>query len=176
MPLVWNERTGNLVSGHQRLSVLDELEKSAEYHLDVAVVDLDEAAEREMNVFLNNQDSMGGWDLVKLEDMVKADGADLKGFGFDEVELSFLLPGAFGAAGADDPAEADAETIRKMKEARKKHKEKGRKLDDAEYYFTVVFGDARERDLFLVRAGLPAGERYLDGRRVAAAVGVNLDE
>ena len=30
-PLVWNRRTGNLVGGHQRLSILDELEARQDY-------------------------------------------------------------------------------------------------------------------------------------------------
>ena len=45
--LVWNERTGNLISGHQRLSILDKIEKGTDYYLDVAVVDLDEVSEKE---------------------------------------------------------------------------------------------------------------------------------
>lgn len=41
-PLVWNRRSGNLVSGHQRLSQMDDLMGTANYHLTVAVVDLDD--------------------------------------------------------------------------------------------------------------------------------------
>ena len=45
-PLVWNRRTGNLVSGHQRLSQLDQLERSQDYDLQVSVVDVDEREEK----------------------------------------------------------------------------------------------------------------------------------
>ena len=49
-PLVWNRRTGNLVSGHQRLSQLDQLERSQDYDLQVSVVDVDEREEKLLNV------------------------------------------------------------------------------------------------------------------------------
>jgi hypothetical protein len=38
--LVWNKRTGNLVSGHQRISILDDIAGTDKYLLDVSVVDL----------------------------------------------------------------------------------------------------------------------------------------
>ena len=57
-PLVWNEQSGILVSGHQRLSLLDESEKfvagdpTTDYKIGVAVVDLNLKRERELNIWL----------------------------------------------------------------------------------------------------------------------------
>ena len=62
-PLVWNRRTGNLVSGHQRLSQLDQLERSQDYDLQVSVVDVDEREEKILNVQLNNPSMQGDWDM-----------------------------------------------------------------------------------------------------------------
>src|ERR1035438_8160183 len=45
-PLVWNKRTGTLVSGHQRLGILDQLAKSKNYLLTVSVIDVDEKTEK----------------------------------------------------------------------------------------------------------------------------------
>src|SRR4028118_1920071 len=53
--LVWNSVTGNLVSGHQRLSILDELEGSDDYSLTVASVVLTDQEEKEQNIFFNSQ-------------------------------------------------------------------------------------------------------------------------
>src|SRR4051812_18566168 len=39
--LTWNKRTGNLVGGHQRISLIDELEGTDDYFLDVAAIDVD---------------------------------------------------------------------------------------------------------------------------------------
>src|SRR5262249_4171853 len=48
-PLVWNERTGNLVGGHQRLAQLDALEGSPDYSLDFAVIDVSPEKEVAIN-------------------------------------------------------------------------------------------------------------------------------
>ncbi|MFC1285888.1 hypothetical protein ABE057_06230 [Bacillus paralicheniformis] len=61
-PLVWNERTGNLVGGHQRFKILVE-EKTKS--LLVSVVNLDEAEEKALNLALNK--ISGDWDDYKLE-------------------------------------------------------------------------------------------------------------
>ena len=49
-PLVWNERSGNLVGGHQRLKVLRDRGAT---HVDVSVVDLSPAREKALNLALN---------------------------------------------------------------------------------------------------------------------------
>lgn len=46
MPLVWNRRTGILVSGHQRLKALDALEGTEDYELTVSVIDVDDLERR----------------------------------------------------------------------------------------------------------------------------------
>lgn len=83
-PLVWNKRSGNLVGGHQRISILDDLEGNAEYQLTVAVVDVGPSEERRLNVLLNNDSSMGHWDERKLLDLFQAEeeGLDYEAFGF----------------------------------------------------------------------------------------------
>ena len=43
--LIINERTGNLVGGHQRLESLDALAKTANYDIAVTVIDVDENRE-----------------------------------------------------------------------------------------------------------------------------------
>jgi hypothetical protein len=50
-PIVWNERTGHVVGGHQRLDVLRQLGVE---ETEVVVVDLDETEEKALNLALNN--------------------------------------------------------------------------------------------------------------------------
>lgn len=56
--LVWNEKTSNLVGGHQRLRVLDEewlrKNETLDYQLTVCVINVDIKEEKEINVALNN--------------------------------------------------------------------------------------------------------------------------
>ena len=64
-PVVWNQRTGNVVGGHQRLAVL----KSMGYEsVPCSVVDLDEKEEKLLNIALNK--IKGQWDYKKLEEIL----------------------------------------------------------------------------------------------------------
>jgi len=89
--LVWNKRTGNLVGGHQRFKILKE--RGAK-QVDVSVVDLDPAAEKALNVALNNPQLAGEWDEVKLLELLGElntdPQADATLTGFDEVELAAM--------------------------------------------------------------------------------------
>lgn len=84
-PIVWNERTGHVVGGHQRLAVLKYMgETSAE----VSVVDMDESEEKLLNVALNK--IKGEWDYKKLEEILShytMEEAHITGFGADELAL-----------------------------------------------------------------------------------------
>lgn len=83
-----NERTGRLVSGHQRLAILDALEGHDNYRLDVASVNLTEAQEVAANLAFNNDLAGGGWDLPLLAEAFKADGLELELTGFTPLDLS----------------------------------------------------------------------------------------
>lgn len=84
-PIVWNKTTGNVVGGHQRLQVLKDLGyKKAT----VSVVEMDEAAEKRLNLALNK--ARGDWDGEKLESLLaemEPDALDVSGFGADEVAI-----------------------------------------------------------------------------------------
>lgn len=88
-PLIWNERTGNLVGGHQRFKILLE-ENPTE--IKVSVVNLDEAREKALNLALNK---IGGdWDDYKLQELLgelSQTDINMELKGFDENELSDLL-------------------------------------------------------------------------------------
>jgi len=85
-PLVWNKRTGRLISGHQRLKVLKELGYT---QVEVSVVDLDETKEKLLNLALNK--IKGEWNVELLKDiLLELDTGDfdieLTGFDYDELE------------------------------------------------------------------------------------------
>lgn len=85
-PIVWNERTGNVVGGHQRLKVLKDLGYEK---VKVSVVNLDDAKEKALNIALNNIE--GEWDNKLLKDLlVELDTGEidieLTGFNTDEIE------------------------------------------------------------------------------------------
>lgn len=65
-PIVWNERTGRIVSGHQRVRVL---RNQHVRNVDVAVVDLDEHEEAALLLAMNKIE--GRWDPDKLAALVE---------------------------------------------------------------------------------------------------------
>lgn len=87
-PVIWNERTGSVVGGHQRLKVL--LEQGAE-EIQCVVVNLEEKDEKILNVLLNKV--KGRWDIGKLADLLQEldDTGDMELTGFENWELQSLL-------------------------------------------------------------------------------------
>lgn len=89
-PIVWNERTGNLVGGHQRYKILVEEQGSTE--VDVSVVSLDETKEKALNLALNK--ISGAWDEEKLAQVLadlQESELDISLSGFDDQEVTELL-------------------------------------------------------------------------------------
>ena len=94
-PIIWNERTGNVVGGHQRLKVLIAAGKT---ELDVSVVNLSEEDEKALNLALNK--ISGEWDeegLTRLlQELTETAGVDETLTGFDPGELDALLDSLSG--------------------------------------------------------------------------------
>ena len=80
-PIVWNEATGNIVSGHQRFNIL---KQSGATEIEVSVVNLDDAKEKELNLALNK--ISGIWDDAKLELLVcELQAPVMELMGFDDI-------------------------------------------------------------------------------------------
>lgn len=84
-PIVWNRRTNTVVSGHQRLTVL---EAQGETEVTVSVVDLDDIQEKELNVALNK--ITGEWDDDKLSVILNELGEEATDTGFTLPEIHVL--------------------------------------------------------------------------------------
>lgn len=114
-PLIWNKRTGNLVGGHQRMTVLKARGvKSA----DVVVVDLEPIREKALNLALNK--ITGRWDTDKLavvlDELAKDDLIDELVTGFDETEIDDLLAGIDDSGEDPDSARGDPRGRAKLAE------------------------------------------------------------
>lgn len=79
-PIVFNERSGMVVGGHQRLSVLRDMGVT---EVECVIVDLDDNDEKALNVALNK--ISGEWDMDKLTDLL----ADLEDSDYDETLTGF---------------------------------------------------------------------------------------
>lgn len=90
--IVWNKTTGNIVSGHQKVSVMDEVNRyengNNDYNIKVEVVEMDEKTEKEQNLFMNNRSAQGEFDNDMLKDMLI--DIDYTNAGMDEFDLQML--------------------------------------------------------------------------------------
>ena len=166
-PIVWNKRSGNIVGGHQRISQLDSLEGSSDYSLTVAVLDVDTAREKELNVLLNNPDVCGDWDLEKLQALLTSE-IDLLNTGFDEAEF-FKMFGEAASQPDNEPQEELAKQLAGVKDAYDKLTKAHLHMDDQDFYSVIVFGSHAERKDFLDEFGFE-DNRYLDGRTLTVVL------
>lgn len=174
--LVWNKRTGNLVGGHQRLSILDDLSTTgANYTLDLAVVDLSDKEEKEQNIFFNNPSAQGTFEINQLGKMIVDDEIDYHKAGFDDMDLQMQFEGTDYAVTMFDDDNApksvqddldQLEEIQRMKRERKAHRERDQDANDPEFYAVVVFPDRDAQGQFMERVGMSRNDRYVDGVRL----------
>jgi len=88
-PIVWNEQTGNIIGGHQRFKIYQEM---GHKKLKVSVVNLTEKAEAVLNVALNK--ISGEWDYPMLKDLISEIDTgefdiDLTGFSQEDLDKMF---------------------------------------------------------------------------------------
>lgn len=148
--LVWNETTGNLVSGHQRLYLLDKNEgykqaqENTDYKVWVTAVALTEQEEKEQNIFFNNQSAMGFFDEDKLKNIMKeVNFSEMTGFSkqnqislFADTELT------------NDEYEKIAQQVEAQTNQYKQMTKVGENETD-NFYIVLVFKNAGEKNSLL---------------------------
>ena len=84
VPLIVNERTGNLVSGHQRLAVMKDL--GEETIQCVFIDEPDQTREKALCVALNK--IKGDWDMEKHKSLLRDEDVSIFPTGFEEGEVN----------------------------------------------------------------------------------------
>jgi len=181
--LVWNKRTKILVSGHQRISILDELNKydntpETDYIVKVEQIDVDEKTEKELNVWFNNTNVQGEFNMELLAELIPQ--IEYKNAGFSEIDLNIIgIDYVFQTeeesniiTGFDDLM---YETIRKnesekqtKKAAVKAMKEEimrnaDEKAKNLEAYVMLSFDTFKAKASFMQRFGFDKREKYIKG-------------
>ena len=108
-PVIWNQTTGRVVGGHQRLKVLMDMGMT---EVDCVVVAMDEEKEKALNIALNK--ISGDWDKDKLALLI----ADLQGAdfdvsltGFEPAEIDALFKDTLKDGVKDDDFDVGAELV-----------------------------------------------------------------
>lgn len=181
-PLVWNESTGNLVSGHQRISLCDEINGTDDYTLTMSVVQLSLKDEIQQNIFLNSTTYQGEFDLIKLKETMLEHELDYKDCGLDEYDLSVININPkdikiFGNETKDETEtkaeEAEAEevltpeekkeAIKQLKKDIQKSYENTDQVKNVDAYVILSFSNIDNKEAFCRRFDIPIGETIFKG-------------
>jgi len=190
--IVVNQATGyTIVGGHQKVAVLDELNKydksthENDYTLRVELINVDEKTEKQLNITLNNPNVGGNWDFDALAKLVpdidwKDAGltdADLNMIGVDyllqtEEENSIADALSDMMAPVTEQKEADkaakqlerAEKIAHMKEVKQKVKENAQKqAESMDAYVMLSFDTYEAKAAFCERFGYDPYSKFIKG-------------
>lgn len=175
--MVWNKRTSYLVSGHQKLSILDESNKydgtqETDYLLKVEVIDVDDKTEKELNILFNNPNAQGDWDNDKLRELIS--DIDYKSAGLTDADLS-IIGIEFDIAAVTDisndiselqkPYEERKQAVKDMKRQIKAQSEA--KATEHFSYVTLSFDNYASKSAFMLRFGFEPMETIVKGESFA---------
>lgn len=186
--IIVNKRTGmTVVSGHQRLTVMDELNKFPEndYALRVDLIDVDDKQEKELNILLNNPNAQGKWDYDALAKMVP--DIDWKDAGLTDVDLNLIgcdyllqteeensiadalsdMMSEVNEQNESDKAQRQlerAEKVAHMKEVKQQVKENSQKqAEDMDAYVMLSFDTYEAKTAFMERFGYDPNMKFIKG-------------
>ena len=136
--IVVNKRTDfTIVQGHQRITVMDELEKfnpetgDNDYIIRTEVIDVDIKTEKTINVLLNNPNAQGKWNHDKLAALVPE--IEYKDAGLSDSDLSLLgLDYMFQTETEQDIASSLGELMQGVEDEKEAEREERRMERQAE--------------------------------------------
>lgn len=181
--LVWNEATGNLVSGHQRLAKMDAYHqkkfKNLDYELSMAIVNLTPQEEVEQNIFFNNHRAMGVFDDDKLFQIInEMPDFDPVSAGMNDEDIAFFgitqdLEGLDNVAvneciqQFEDIKQQKSDAITpEVKEARKaevKAAKSEQKNNEVDTIVTITFSNQADKRAFMQLIGEHEQGLYIKG-------------
>jgi len=141
--LIFNKKTGNLVSGHQRLDILKE---DGIEEVDVNVVELSLEDEKKLNILMNSQAIVG--DFTKsLNDMLE--------------EIMDIDPEMFDTTNMGTLFISEKEALQSTEEEEDKEIVKGMDLLPYESYDCVLIVCKRRDDFMYLSSKLKLGEKRI---------------
>lgn len=189
--VVWNELTGNLVSGHKRVMAFDLHYKydgtsEADYDISVGVAQMDEKTEREQNIYMDAQGTNTQQDFDLLATIIP--DIDYKNAGLTDEDLQLIGIDFTIQTEEEQNITSDIESLiapsLKIKDAEKQAKkelsqaekvahnkevkaqvlqEAQEKAENMESYVMISFETYQAKALFMQRFGFDAREKFVKG-------------
>ena len=171
--IVVNKRTGlTVVSGHQRLSVMDELQKfpDNDYRIRVDVIDVDEQQEKELNILMNNPNAQGTWDSGLTDADLNMIGVDYLLQTEEENSIADALSDMMVPVAEQKEADKAAkqlervEKVAHMKEVKHQVKENAQKqAENMDAYVVLSFDTYEAKAAFCERFGYEPDMKFIKG-------------
>lgn len=169
--IVINKRTGGtIVSGHQKVEILDEINRfpDCDYRLKVEIIDVDDKTEKELNIFFNNPSGQGRWDEEKLRLLIPEIDTKIAGFSTQDlaaigvqIEAPKLTVIAEDIEELQRPMEERKQAVKETKAAIKQAAEE--KALETESFVTLSFSSYAAKSAFMLRFGFKPLEKFING-------------
>jgi hypothetical protein len=178
-PLIWNEKLGILCGGHQRLSIMDEINHypPADYTVKLAVVSWSAKQHAEMEIFLNNPGAQGQFERDPFLALIKGSGLKLDDIGFSKVDLEFTfgelpdIDSIFTPTKAATKPAADAiADIKDRKKTVRKQNTAAEPEQDADYMIAVCWNSQKEKSAWAQAHGLTPEIKMMSADEFFAAL------
>jgi len=186
--IIWNEKTGNLVSGHKRTMAMDDIFKydgspATDYTIKVEKVSFDAQTEKEQNIFMDASSTNTAQDVDMLRAIIP--DIDYHNAGLSEEDLQIIgvafeqedttdLMGEIEELQAPQQAEnAFEKEQRKQKiiEAKKKIRENlDEKFDEGDPFVVLSFDNYQAKVAFMERFSYQPDEKYIKGELFSGMV------
>lgn len=186
--LIYNIPTKTLVSGHQRISILDDLNKynpetaENDYTVKVEAISVDLKTEKELNIWFNNTSVQGEFDIDALRELIPE--IDYKSAGLTEEDLNIIGIDLELKTESQSNIESELEQLMQPtaekrevekainKEAVKAEKQRIKeqaeeKAQNMTSYIVLNFESGKNKEAFLRRFGFKIDQQYLKGEHFA---------
>jgi hypothetical protein len=184
--IVWNETTGNLVSGHKRIMAFDlhyryDGTSEKDYKIKAGVVHLDEKTEKEQNIYMDARSTNTEQDYDLIAEILPE--IDYRNAGLTDEDIQFIGVD-YGMATVEEKdiaadfvnlsqpqREQNEDRKQAVKEAKKMVMDKAsEKVKDMVSYVVLNFDTYRQKAFFMQRFGYNPDEKYIKGELFAEQV------
>jgi len=169
--IVVNKNTMNIVSGHQRIAIIDSLERKKDYLITVSLVDLTEEEEKSQNIFFNNTKAQGEYDINILSELIN--DIDIEHAGLDYSDLAIIGVDYSHVFKIDEDLSDVEKNMVKInnqvyedKYKAKKEMEKinsKRNIEDKDNCIILSFDKYENKEAFLDRFDFENGTKFIKG-------------
>lgn len=171
--VVWNDLTGNLVSGHKRIMAQDVYYKydgtpETDYDVKVEKVSLTEKQEKEQNIFMDARGTNTSQDMDMLSLIIP--DIDFKLAGLDEIDLKLMDIQIPSLIGESSEIQADFKSVGQEYQQRKENLQKAKKdlkkglaYSQNASYVTLSFDNYQNKAQFLDTYGFRPDSVMLKG-------------